>query len=548
MKKKTAFKLIAISFPFFLILVLEVMLRIFGYGERYELFQKVISENNTEYYVMNSGISKKYFKNTGFRSDNQSDLFLKHKTDSTFRVFVQGASTAVGFPFYKNGSFPRLLKHRLSLTFPEKNIEVVNTGITAVNSYTLWDLTDKIIEQEPDVVIIYAGHNEYYGALGAGSAVFIGNHPFLVRTYLKLKNLRFFQLLENTYSQVLESNRDEGYKVGETTLMEVMAREQQIPYDSEVYNAGIAQFKSNFQKIISKYQDHDIPVILSTLVSNEKDIAPFISAELEETEFEETLEENVALASVIARKNAKAAYKLGQFYIEKQQDSAKKYFHIAKELDLLRFRAPEKINEVIVQFSEEEDVHLVDSKELFQANSENGIIGDELMTEHVHPNVEGNFIIADAFYNKIKDLQFINGWENFISYEEAFQDIPITRIDSIRGKMIVEDLKQAWPYVLDMSGKNPVRGYHSIKNPTYEERQAIGLYSGGAKWEDIMRQAYHTYKNRGDYENALRVAQSLISEFPEQYRVYEMAGNICREMNKPACAEFYYDKRDQLKG
>ena len=369
MKKKTAFKLIAISFPFFLILVLEVMLRIFGYGERYELFQKVISENNTEYYVMNSGISKKYFKNTGFRSDNQSDLFLKHKTDSTFRVFVQGASTAVGFPFYKNGSFPRLLKHRLSLTFPEKNIEVVNTGITAVNSYTLWDLTDKIIEQEPDVVIIYAGHNEYYGALGAGSAVFIGNHPFLVRTYLKLKNLRFFQLLENTYSQVLESNRDEGYKVGETTLMEVMAREQQIPYDSEVYNAGIVQFKSNFQKIISKYQDHDIPVILSTLVSNEKDIAPFISAELEETEFEETLEENVALASVIARKNAKAAYKLGQFYIEKQQDSAKKYFHIAKELDLLRFRAPEKINEVIVQFSEEEDVHLVDSKELFQANS-----------------------------------------------------------------------------------------------------------------------------------------------------------------------------------
>ena len=523
------------------------MLRIFGYGERYELFHKVVSENNTEYYVMNSGISKKYFRNTGFKSDNQSDLFLKEKTDSTFRVFVQGASTVVGFPFYKNGSFPRLLKHRLSLTFPEKNIEVINTGITAVNSYTLWDLTDKIIEQEPDLVIIYAGHNEYYGALGAGSAVFIGNHPFLVRTYLKLKNLRFFQLLENAYSKVLESNRDAGYKVGETTLMEVMAREQQIPYDSEVYSAGIDQFKSNFQKIISKYQGHDIPVILSTLVSNERDIKPFISEDLEETKFEEALENNLKAASEIAKKNAKAAYKLGQFYIEKQQDSAKKYFHIAKELDLLRFRAPEEINEIIVELSEEENVYLVNSKEFFQANSKNGIIGNELMTEHVHPNVEGNFIIADAFYNKIKELQFINGWENFISYEEAFQDIPITRIDSIRGKMIVEDLKRSWPYVLDMSGRNPVRGYHSIQNPTYEERQAIGLYSGGAKWEDIMRQAYHTYRNNGDYENALRVAQSLISEFPEQYRVYEMAGNICREMNKPDCANFYFKKRDELK-
>ena len=198
----------------------------------------------------------------------------------------------VGFPFYKNGSFPRILKHRLSKTFPDKNIEVINTGMTAVNSYTLWDLTDKIIEQEPDLVIIYAGHNEYYGALGAGSSVFMGNHPFLVRTYLKLKHLRVFQLLENAYSEIIKSNAKEGYQVGETTLMEVMAREQQIPYKSEVYQAGIDQFRSNFQKIISKYQAHDVPVILSTLVSNEKDIAPFISADLEIADFEEALNSN----------------------------------------------------------------------------------------------------------------------------------------------------------------------------------------------------------------------------------------------------------------
>ena len=53
-----------------------------------------------------------------------------------------------------------------------------------------------------------------------------------------------------------------------------------------------------------------------------------------------------------------------------------------------------------------------------------------------------------------------------------------------------------------------------------------------------MRQAFHTYNNNGDYENALRVAQSLISEYPEQHRVYEMAGNMCKKMNKPDCAKF----------
>ena len=547
MKKNTVFKLVAISLPFAFIFLIEVMLRIIGYGENYELFHKVISENDTEYYVMNAEISKKYFRNTGFHSDNQSDLFLKHKTDKTYRIFVQGASTVVGFPFYKNASFPRLLKHRLSRTFPDRDIEVVNTGITAVNSYTLWDLTNKIIEQEPDLVIIYAGHNEYYGALGAGSSVYIGKHPTIVRFYLKIKNLRFFQLLENSYIKMVESNNESGYEVGETTLMEVMAREQQIPYQSEVYEAGIDQFRSNLKSILKKYRKNEIPVLLSTVVSNEKDVAPFISAPLNDKKFQQSLRSSPMNAGRIAENNAKAAYQLGKFYVEKNQDSAGKYFEIAKEMDQLRFRAPEKINSIIKELATEKNVHLVNAKSLFRSRSKSGFIDDELLTEHVHPNVKGNFILADAFYNKLKELNVIGDWKNYRSYDNSFQDIPVTKIDSIKGKMMVEDLKRSWPYELRMSGKNAVRGYHSLENPTYEERKAIGLYSGTEKWEDIMREAYHTYKNRGDYKNALRVAQSLISEFPEQHRVYDMAGRVCLEMNDIEYANFYFEKRDNLK-
>src|SRR5690606_5250088 len=149
------------------------------------------------------------------------------------RIFVQGASSAVGFPFYRGGSFPRMLKHRLSQTFPEKNIEVVNTGITAVNSYTLWDLTDEIINQKPDLVIIYAGHNEYYGALGVGSSTALGNHPFLIRTYLFFKDLRLFQFLDDTYTS-MRSSEPAKPGIGETTLMEVMVKEQRIGFNSSV--------------------------------------------------------------------------------------------------------------------------------------------------------------------------------------------------------------------------------------------------------------------------------------------------------------------------
>lgn len=547
MKKKTLFKFIALSLPLVLIFIVEIILRFAGYGDNYNLFNKVTSENKTEYLVMNSKLSKKYFKDNEFKSDNQSDLFLKNKTDNTFRVFVQGASTVVGYPFYSSASFPRLLKHRLSQTFPEKNIEIVNTAITAVNSYTLWDIVDEIIDQQPDLIIIYAGHNEYYGALGVGSSASVGSHPRLIRTYLSLKDSRFFQLLDNTYTKIFNSKQDHKKNIKETTLMEVMAKEQEIALNSEVYNAGVEQYKSNIEKIITKYQKNDIPVILSTIVSNEKDIKPFISSDLEEEVFNEILKKNKSEVHKIAKTNAKAAYKLGQFYLNKQQDSAKKYFHLAKELDLLRFRAPEKINDVIVEIAQKKKVELVDMKKYFENFSTNGFLGDDLFTEHVHPNVEGYFVMADAFYNKIKELELIGDWYGFIPKDKAFNNLPVTLIDSIKGKMIVDDLKQSWPYKLKMSGKRPSSLSNLIEKPTFEELKAIGIYTGREMWENVMRQAYNRYEGEGDFEKALKVAQSLIFEFTEQPVVYEMAAEMCRKLKKNEEADFYQMKANKLK-
>lgn len=105
--------------------------------------------------------------------------------------------------------------------------------------------------------------------------------------------------------------------------MEVMAREQQIPYESEVFEAGIQQFQSNLEKILANYQSHDIPVILSTLVSNERDIPPFISEDLDEEKFRMALDSKDENIGKIAQKNAMAAYLLGQYYLERQPDSAK---------------------------------------------------------------------------------------------------------------------------------------------------------------------------------------------------------------------------------
>lgn len=540
MKKQTAFKIIAIVLPLVLVILLEVILRLAGYGNDYQLFHRISVENKPDYLEMNKNIAGKYFKDNGLSSDNQSDLFLKTKTDSTFRVFVQGASTVVGFPFYRGGSFPRMLKHRLALTFPEKNIEVINTGITAVNSYTLWDLTDDIIKQKPDLVLMYAGHNEYYGALGAGSSVSYGSHPSFIRTYLKLKQFRFFQLLENGYRKLMPK-KGKQLSRDETTLMEIMVKEQRIPYDSQVYQDGLTQYESNLDKILKKYKKHDIPVIIATVVSNEKDIKPFISDNIpNKDKFLQDLELGNSDASKIAQNNAMAAYTLGRYYLNKNQDTAKKYLHLAKELDYLRFRAPEKINDLIKNLSKKHQVHLLDMQTVFLEHSKQNIVGDELMTEHVHPNIKGQFLMADAFYNKIKDLGFIGEWDNYIPYNDAFNDIPTTLIDSMYGKIVVDDLKKSWPYDLTMAGSRPMANY--ISNATYEQRMALDLYRKTVTWDQVMAQSYKRYESDKDFKKALHVAESLIFEYPEQGEVYRMAGTMCLKLNDLYKAEYYCNK------
>lgn len=548
LKKKTIFKIISFFLPVLLLVVIEIGLKIGGYGERYTLFKTMRIKNRPDYLVMNSDISKKYFKGTSFTSDNQSDIFLKTKTDSTFRVFVQGASTVVGFPYYHGGSFPRMLKHRLSQTFPEKNIEVINTGITAVNSYTLYDLTDQIIEQNPDLVLIYTGHNEYYGALGAGSSSAIKNHPLVVRSYLYLKNFRFFQLMDNSYSKLFNRKKS-SLKVGETNLMEVMAKEQRIPLNSKVFKAGINQFENNLDNILREYQKNGIPVILSTVVSNEKNIRPFISDSIHnKNEFNQALKtKNIESIHKTVQNNAMAAYKLGQFYlVEKQSDSAKKYFHRAKELDFLRFRAPDKINTILTQLSKKYNCPLIDMQTVFSAHSQNGIIGDELLLEHVHPNVKGYFVMADAFYNKMRELNLPENWSNCIPFEAAQQDIPITQIDSIKGELIVKDLKRSWPYTMSMSGKLPQSVFHYIKKPSYEEKKAFIAYMKKDQWQNVMIEAFNTYKQTKEYTKALRIAQSLIFEYPEQTDTYQEAGALCLKLNNPKKASYYFIKANQL--
>src|SRR4029078_13289681 len=122
-----------------------------------------------------------------------TERFKKEKASGTFRAFVLGESTTIGYPYMHNGSFHRLLQYRLLHEYPSLNFEIVNVSLTAVNSYTVKEFAKAVANYSPDVVMIYTGHNESYGACGVGSTSKTASSPFLVNNMIYLREFRVMQ-------------------------------------------------------------------------------------------------------------------------------------------------------------------------------------------------------------------------------------------------------------------------------------------------------------------------------------------------------------------
>src|SRR6201985_967967 len=195
-KKSFIFKTVAILLPFLILFLVEISLRVFHYGNDLELF--IEARNHPGFLVLNPVASKKYFINEAYAPTGNSELFKKNKDDSTLRIFVLGESTTIGYPYFHNGSFHRWLQFRLMQMYPDRNFEIINLSLTAVNSYTVLDFGRQLAKYQPDAVMIYTGHNEYYGALGIGSTSYVGSNHFLVETLLKLRDLKLVQLVNNS--------------------------------------------------------------------------------------------------------------------------------------------------------------------------------------------------------------------------------------------------------------------------------------------------------------------------------------------------------------
>ena len=157
--------------------------------------------------------------------------------------------------------------------------------------------------------------------------------------------------------------------------MSKVARERSIPFGSELYQLGAEQFRGNLERLLRKYRAAGVPVFIGTLASNERDQPPFVSGPAGEP--------GGSAAEHFARARELEA--------NGQAEAARVEYLAAKDRDQLRFRAPEQFNDLVREVATANGATLVDTQSALVAAARGRIIGNELMLEHVHPNVTGYF-------------------------------------------------------------------------------------------------------------------------------------------------------------
>jgi tetratricopeptide (TPR) repeat protein len=417
------FRLVSIVLaPLLLFGLLEVGLRIAGYGfPTSAIVERRI--NGTKYYCDNVKFAWQFFPRNIAR-ELDPFIFPLNKSDKTYRVFILGGSAAFGTPDSSYG-FWRILKVLLEDGYPDTNFEVIPMAMPAINSHVVLKTAKDCAGLKPDLFIVYLGNNEVIGPYGAGTVFSsVSGNLSLIRAGIAFKSMRLGQLLTNVLeSTIARKGRPDVWRGLEMFL------DKQVRSDDDALRDVYSHFRQNLEDIARVGCRAKANVIFCTVAGNLKDCPPFASlhradiTEAQKQHWDEIYEEGVEYeragnyrqaierylaAAAIDDSYADLQFRLGRCYWAVSEfEAARDRYIKARQLDTLRFRADNRINEIIREVAggrEAEGVYLVDAERAFEQNSPHEAVGAELLYEHVHMNFSGNYLLAKSVFRQVERM------------------------------------------------------------------------------------------------------------------------------------------------
>jgi tetratricopeptide (TPR) repeat protein len=218
-----------------------------------------------------------------------------------------------------------------------------------------------------------------------------------------------------------------------------------------------------------------------------------------------------------------------------QYREASRQYRLARDYDELRFRCSSDFNEAIQHLENVPGTRVVDFEQAFAGQSPDSMVGRTLITEHLHPNARGYFLMAKAYASAMRAGGLLAPDEDWarrdtISDESLWADRALTDLDSLCAAKRTRLLTGGWPFRDSTIAESPI-GSDEIS------RIVEKMVRGVSTWEEGHVAAAEWYEANGEILRAAREYRTLINQLPLNVSPYLRLGRLYAQAGYADSAE-----------
>ena len=412
---------------------LEALLWLFGFFPPLRLLE-VREYDGREYFTTNPQYGRLFLQ----RADVPAPPALwapVAKPPGLRRVVLLGESAAAGFPVTDH-HLGRLVQARWKARYPDQPVEVINLSMVAINSHALREFAREALALDPDMFVLYAGHNEVIGPFGPaakfGPAL---ASPALARLALAVRRTRVGRAVESALTSIRPAS---GVWRGLDEFRGV-----RVAHDDPSLESMLDHTESNFRAMTQMARAHGADVLFCLPAVNLNDWPPLASGPPGESGVDAVFAAQDT-GDITGFRSAALVYEAAQQReAGGDMDRAWPLYRRAADLDQQRFRADSRVRGLQEKIASDsgDGVALIDADRwLHELNP--GFTNDrKFFLEHVHLTMTGRAAVAELIVDGMAALWGVAPrnesspavalwWQNFPTIdEEVRRDLFFTGYD-----------------------------------------------------------------------------------------------------------------------
>ncbi len=465
--KRLAFRLLAVLIGLTPLVAAEALCRVAGWGQLTEIDDPYLGFTAVRPLFVPDASGQRLEIAKTRQAYFRPESFAARKGPREFRIFCLGGSTVQGRPYAIETSFTTWLELSLRAADPSRDWEVVNCGGVSYASYRLAPIMRELLAYQPDLFIVYTGHNEFledrtYGQVKRTPAVVARLHAWC--SYARVYNACRAAWRGSAKDHSSAAPERAWLPAEVDALLDYRGGLDDYHRDDAWRQDVVEHFEFNLRRMVLMAHQAGVPLVLVNPTSNLKDCPPLKFAggddldDPQRAEFAALWEqardsrdavERIGLlerAVAIDDRHAGAYFLLGQSYhAAGRLAEARAALLRAKDEDLCPLRMIEPLHAALARVARSTRTPLVDARAQLDALRPADIPGDELHLDHIHPSIDGHQRIAAGLLDELIRLDLVRPRAGWQARQQQLYVQQLATLDAIyyaRGRQRLEGLRR----------------------------------------------------------------------------------------------------------